>query len=41
MTIVDIGRMNQSNHEITHCIYDNMPLAALNQLTTVEPRLPG
>ena len=41
MTIVDICRMNQSNNEITRCIYDNMPLATLNQLTTVEPGLPG
>jgi len=32
MTIVDIGCINQSNNEITSCIYNNMSLAALNQL---------
>ena len=37
MTIVDIGRMNQGNNKITYCIYYNMSLATLNQLTTVEP----
>ena len=41
MTIVDICRMNQGNNKITCCIYYNMSLATLNQLTTVEPGFPG
>jgi hypothetical protein len=41
MTIVDIGRMNPSNHRITYGIYYNRSLATLHQLTPVEPGFPG
>ena len=38
--IVNIGRMSRHNNEITHGIYYNMPFAALDQFTAIEPRFP-